>query len=162
MQQIAKIIGTNGNIALIEASRSTVCEGCTSTDCGGACKAAALFSNGKPMKTRAKNAAGAEPGDLVEVESSSLSVVLGALVVFVFPIVAAIGAYFFGSFLFSDKTASLISAGVGFVLSWVVVLLIERAVRKRGPSLEVTRIIRRADEAQEKSAGKDGQSENET
>ena len=149
MQQVAKVIESDGKYAVIEASRSSMCEGCASTDCGGSCGMAGLFSTGKKMTTRANNPLGAKPGDLVEVGSPTGTVLLHALIVFILPVALAIAAYLIGSAIFSSQNAALICSGGAFAAAIAAVLLFESAARKKDPDVTVLKIIRRAEEADE-------------
>lgn len=146
MEQLAKIIETDGKTAIVEASRSTMCDGCSSTDCGAECAMAGLFSSGKKMRTKANNAIGARPGDIVEVGSPTPTVLLHALLVFIMPIAVTLAAYFIARSVAQTENVALISGGIAFVLSIVAVLIAESAAKKRPPAVTVLRIVRPAAE----------------
>ena len=140
------MIEVNGDSATVEASRSTMCEGCSGRDCGGACNVGDLFSHGRVMRTKAENVAGAKPGDLVEVSTPTAAVMSRAFLVFILPLILALGAYFTVSALSGSQTAALIGAGVGFAVAVAVVLITERIAKGRRPDVAIVRIVRSADE----------------
>ena len=145
-EQLARVIETNGDSATVEASRSTMCDGCTSRDCGGACTVGDLFSHGRVMRTRAVNTIGAEPGDLVEISTPTPTVMGHAFLVFILPLILALGAYYLVLTLSGSGTAALISAGAGLLVSLAVVLIVEHAAKVRRPEVEIVRIVREAGE----------------
>ncbi|MBR3424352.1 MAG: SoxR reducing system RseC family protein, partial [Clostridia bacterium] len=148
---------TDGSSATVEASRSTMCEGCESRDCGGACTVGDLFSHGRTMRTRADNRAGAKAGDLVEVSTPTGTVLSRAFLVFILPLILALGAYYIVLSLSGSGTAALISAAAGLAVSVAVVLIVERTVRRRRPEVAIVRIIREAESSEaEDGEGGDG------
>ena len=156
-EQLARVIETNGSSATVEASRSTMCEGCESRDCGGACTVGDLFSHGRTMRTRADNRAGAKAGDLVEVSTPTGTVLSRAFLVFILPLILALGAYYIVLSLSGSGTAALISAAAGLAVSVAVVLIVERTVRRRRPEVAIVRIIREAESSEaEDGEGGDG------
>ncbi|MBR3639153.1 MAG: SoxR reducing system RseC family protein [Clostridia bacterium] len=156
-EQLARVIETDGSSATVEASRSTMCEGCESRDCGGACTVGDLFSHGRTMRTRADNRAGAKAGDLVEVSTPTGTVLSRAFLVFILPLILALGAYYIVLSLSGSGTAALISAAAGLAVSVAVVLIVERTVRRRRPEVAIVRIIREAESSEaEDGEGGDG------
>ena len=144
MEQLARIIETDGGTALIEAERSSMCEGCSGKECGASCAMSGLFGSGKSMRTKATNDVGALPGDLVEVESSSSTVLGHAFLIFIMPILIGGACFFAGSRIFSSELWGAVAAAGGLVLSGAILFAVERIVSKRTPSVTVTKIVRRA------------------
>jgi len=144
MEQIARIIGTDGGTAVIEAERSSMCEGCSGKECGASCAMSGIFGSGKSMRTKARNGVGALPGDLVEVESSSSTVLGHAFLLFIMPILICGACFFAGRRIFSSELWGAVAAAGGLVLSGVILFVIERVVSRRAPSVTIRRIVRRA------------------
>ena len=156
-EQFARVTETNGTSATVEASRSTMCDGCESRDCGGACAVGDLFSHGRVMRTRANNSVGAKVGDLVEVSTPTGTVLSRAFLVFILPLILALGAYYTVMSLSGSGTAALISAAAGLAVAVAVVLIVERTVRRRRPEVSIVRIVREAEENKaEDGEGGDG------
>ncbi len=109
------------------------------------------------MRTRANNAIGAEAGDLVEVSTPTGTVLSHAFLVFILPLILALGAYYLAVTLSGSRTAALVAAGAGLLVSVAVVLIVERSLRRRRPEVDIVRIVRKAEEnAEEDSEGGDG------
>ena len=151
-EQFARVIDTDGVSATVEAARSTMCEGCTGRDCGGECTVGGLFSHGKSMRTRADNLIGAKTGDLVEISTPTGTVLLHAFLVFILPLILALGSYYLVVSLSGSVTAALISAGAGLAVSLAVVLIAERAAKKRRPEVAIVRIVRDAEDERQKDS----------
>ena len=146
MEQLARIIETDGVTALIEAERSSMCEGCSGKECGASCAMSGLFGSGKSMRTRAVNGVGALPGDLVEVESSSSTVLGHAFLIFIMPILIGGLCFFAGRRIFSSELWGAVAAVGGLVLSGAILFILERIASKRMPSVTVKKIVRRGAE----------------
>ncbi len=156
-EQLAKVIETDGSSATVEASRSTMCEGCESRDCGGACSVGDLFSRGRTMRTRADNCIGAKAGDLVEISTPTGTVLSHAFLVFILPLVLSVGAYYLVRALTGSGKAAIISMGAGLIVSLAVILIAELAAKRRRPDVTIVRIVREAEENERKDGeGGDG------
>ena len=140
MTNRAKIISTDGKIAEIEVERRTMCDGCEKKSCSGGCSVSGLVSGGK-MRTRALNGIGAVPGDTVEVESSDSRILSLSLLVFIFPIVICILFYVTAERIGFGGGYAVISAAVGFVLSFVIIGIVEKSYRKRTPDITVVAVV---------------------
>jgi positive regulator of sigma E activity len=138
MEQIAKIIDVNENIATVEAVRSEACAGCHKSEEG--CAVCSIIGSDKTFRTDAVNAAGAKVGDTVKIYTPD-SVSLGyAALIFIAPIIIAICFYYAALMLFSASAEiAYICGGAGFVLSVLAVMLISKL--KKTPSVTVTEII---------------------
>ena len=132
MEQCGVVKSIKGEFAEVEVKRSTACE---------TCSAAHVCPSGrKDAVIRARNDAGAEVGDRVKLETPSGSVLWYAFVVFLFPLLLAIAAFFTASAL-TTETNALIAAGAGFVVAFAVVFFtVERMARKRGGTVAITQI----------------------
>ena len=132
MQQCGVVKSIKGEFAEVEVKRSTACETCSASH--------VCPSGRKDAVIRARNAAGAAIGDRVKLETPSGSVLWYAFIVFLFPLLLAIAAFFTASALADEKTA-LIAAGAGFAVAFAVVFFtVERAAKKRGGTVTITEI----------------------
>jgi len=134
----ATVLKTEGNIAVIEVKRATMCEGCEkSAGCGGHCDITGIVANGGKMTARAYNKIGAAAGDTVEVETESSRVLAYAALVFLLPLVVG-GIFFAAANAFSlGEGIALISAFAGFLLSFLFTALIDRKAAKKRPDIVI-------------------------
>lgn len=142
MRQKAVVLETEGNIAIIEVSRSTMCEGCEkNSGCDHHCDISGIMSTGGKMKAKAENKIGAKAGDTVEVETESKKVLVYALLVFIVPIIVCAVFYLIAYKLTENETASFISAAAGFVLTFAFVAAADRKIGKNAPDIKIVRRI---------------------
>lgn len=146
MQQRAVVLETDGKIAVIEVSRASMCEGCHKLSgdggCGGHCEITGLVAgNGKTMTARAKNSIGAKVGERVEVESDSGRVLWYAALVFILPIIVCGLFYYAGGAIFESTLGAVISAAVGFALTFAAIAAFDRMKRNKMPEIRITRVI---------------------
>ena len=143
MRQRATVMETDGDAATVLVMRSTMCEGCEkSGGCGGHCAVSGIAGDSRPMTAKAVNVIGARVGDVVEVESDGGVVLGAAALVFLLPIAVCFLFFFIGSRLFGTEAAGIVSAAVGFVLTFVGIGIADRRLAKRTPRI---RIVARAD-----------------
>lgn len=148
MIERAVVVETEGKIAIIEVSRSSMCEGCHKMSgdggCAGHCEISGLVAgNGKTLRTRALNTVGAAVGDKVQVETDSGRVIGYAALVFILPIVVCALFYYLGNLLFQGMTGAVLSAVLGFALSFVGIAIFDRIKRKKLPDIRIADIIER-------------------
>ncbi len=143
MKQKAKVLELKGNNAVVSVQRSSMCEGCEKQGgCGGSCAAGELLGASKTMTVLASNDIGAKEGDTVEVESESKTVLGYAALVFLFPIVMCALFYFAADAFGAGDAASILWGLVGFAISFLVVLVIDRIKKKKAkPDIQITRIV---------------------
>ena len=145
MLERAVVIETEGNIAVIEVKRSSMCEGChkfSGSDCAGHCEISGLVAgNGKTVRTKALNQIGAVAGDRVRIETDSKKVVGYAALVFILPIIICAVFYYIGSLIFSAISGAVLSAFVGFFLAFVGIAVYDRIKRTKLPEIVITDII---------------------
>ena len=148
MLQKAKVISTNGSLATIAVSRSTMCEGCEKNkNCGGHCEITGLIANdeSRTVRTAAQNPIGAVPGDVVEVESSSGRVLGYAALVFILPILVCAFGFALGRRIFTTDGAGYLCALAGFALTFVLIAVYDRAVGKKTPQITIVRRLEAAE-----------------
>lgn len=140
-----EVLSVNGDIIKVKTHRSSMCDGCHKSSCGESCAASGLMGGGKSVTVDALNAANAEVGDTVELESRDSVILFLALVVFIFPLVMCAAMYALGAYVLSLGNYSFALAFVGFLLSYVVIGALERKHRKSRPDVTAVRIVKRAD-----------------
>ena len=113
MIQKGKIISLDGEYAVVEVMRTSACVGCSKQEGCIACK--------KKITSRAYNGAGAKPGDRVTLETRSDTVLLYALLVFVLPLVLAIGGYMLSSLFISRQSVQILVSTCIFLLTYVII-----------------------------------------
>ncbi|MBQ4562408.1 MAG: SoxR reducing system RseC family protein [Clostridia bacterium] len=132
MIQKGKVISLDGEYAVVEVMRTSGCVGCSKQEGCIACK--------KKISTLAYNRVGAAVGDNVTLESESKTVLFYALVVFVLPLVLAIGGYIASSLLFSAQFVQILVSACIFVLTYVIIyFILDRRVETK-KSVRITRI----------------------
>ncbi len=137
MEQCGTVKSVKKGFAEVEVKRSTACE---------TCSAAHVCPSGrKDAVVRARNDAGASVGDRVKLETPSGNVLKYAFIVFVFPLLLAMAAFFAVS-SFADEKYALIAAGAGFAAAFAVVFFTaERSAKKRGGVVVITEIEKKED-----------------
>ena len=142
MQRKAEVISVDGNYAIVKCDRSSMCDGCHNSTCGGTCAAGMIVGNSKTMTAKAKNNAKASIGDIVEIETADSKVLRYALLVFILPIIVCAVMYGIGVSYFQNERASLALAAIGFVLTFFVVGLVEKSHSKSEPDIVITKVIK--------------------
>lgn len=146
MRQRAVVIKTEGKLAEIEVSRSTMCDGCQKNGgCAHHCELSGIVANSGKMRTTAQNTIGAKPGDTVKVETESTKVLGYAALVFVMPILVCAVFYFLADAVFSSETYALIAAAAGFVLSFLGISFFDRSKKESGLDIQIVEIVKRAE-----------------
>ena len=125
MTQTATVRKIIGDKAQIEVKRISACaHNCA--ECGGGCSE--LTKTG-PVVALANNSVGARPGDKVLVESSTKQVLGFAAVVYLLPLVLFFTGYFLSAALGAVEGLAIGLGALCFVVSLVVVVLVDRKVR---------------------------------
>ena len=147
MRQKATVKSTAGRYAMVEVSRSTMCDGCVKQDCQShTCAAGAMFGSAKTMTVRVKNPLGAAVGDTVWVESSDRTVLGYAALVFLMPIAVCAVLYAAADALFTQDWISYLAAAVGFAGAFAGLGILERKKRREEPDIVITDIVAGTDE----------------
>ncbi len=142
MKQKALVREVSGNCATIEVTRSAMCDGCVKRDCEShTCAAGALLGSAKTMTARAKNPVGATVGDTVWVESADKTVLGYAALVFLMPVVVCLCAWGIAERLGAPLWGSAVAAGGGFVLSFIVIALVEKRKKMGEPDIVITGVL---------------------
>lgn len=150
MRQKATVIETlDGGTARVRVLRSSMCEGCANRSDGKSCACSALLGGTREMIAEAQNDLSARPGDDVEIETETSAVLGYAAVVFLLPVVGALVFYWLGSVLFAAPEAAWIAALIGFVLSFLPAVFLDRINRKKTPRIRIVSVCRHDNEEME-------------
>lgn len=134
-----RVISVCGEYAVVETQRKSACEGCHKKTDGG-CTACSLMGKNSVISTKAKNIAGAKIGDTVEIESKTSTMMFYAFLIFILPIIIALAAYFISKKLTTEGVSLIISL-IGFVISYIGVIIYSDYVKKHRCDTAVTKII---------------------
>ncbi|HEC82937.1 MAG TPA: hypothetical protein ENI46_00445 [Firmicutes bacterium] len=129
MRSLGLVVGTKDGIARIALGPHVECSKC------GACLAAL---DNKARTIEAVNEAGAKIGQRVEIEIKPSQAVATAFLIFVLPLVAAIGAGYLGlgvgeAFGVMPDYVAIIFGIAGFVGSMLILRFVDRRYAKRMP-----------------------------
>lgn len=109
IRESGHVLRTDGPVAVIEIHRASACVGCAAS---GVCHT--LGGASDQHELRARNAAGAEPGDLVDVEIPASEALRAAALVYLLPtvlvIVVAVASHTLATRMGVGEPADLISA----------------------------------------------------
>ena len=148
MKQKAVVLSTEGKYALVEVSRSAMCDGCVKQDCAGhTCAAGAIFGSAKSMTVRVRNPLHAQVGDTVSVESADKTVLGYAALVFLMPIAVCAVLYGAAQALTEIQWIPYAAAAVGFVGAFALLGGIEQKKKKAEPDIVITEIAEPAKKA---------------
>ncbi len=113
MVQKGKVISLQGEYAVVEVMRTSACVGCSKQEGCIACK--------KKIISKAYNGIGAKEGDSVTLETRSDTVLWYAILVFVLPLVLAIGSYMAVSLLIPRQSVQILVSTCIFLLTYVII-----------------------------------------
>ena len=124
-----------GNYATVSVKRQSACDSCHANGYCVECK--------KSMDAVALNEVGAQTGDTVELESPTGTVLGYAALVFLMPVVMAIGSFVVFSLWFS-QTASLLASLGFFILAFVFIYFYfnKRSVKEKN-IVKIIKIIKK-------------------
>lgn len=134
MEQIGIVERIEGKQAVVTVARASACgENCA--HCKGGCT---------PTKVQAwvENGAGAKPGDLVKLETSTAQVVRASLILYFVPCLFAIFGAVAASNLFHSTAVAAVCAGTAFFACFAVIKLFDKKI---APVSNITKIIKRVD-----------------
>ena len=136
----ARVIQTEGRIAIVETKRLSACDGCHKAEEGG-CSVCSLMGGDRKIATKALNSLGAEVGDVVTIESKTTRMLLYGLLVFILPIIIALLAWGISSQITSNIAIQTVSAFCGFALALAGVALYSKKVLACRCDVEITEIL---------------------
>lgn len=135
------------NIAVVETSRSSACDGCSKKDCGESCGMSNMFAvsrrggSSKIMTASADNEIGAKIGDTVEIETDSKTVLSYAAIVFLFPIAMGLILYFLGTLISQSDIVPYIMSLAGFIAAFAVIYFTAERRSKNKTDIRIVNII---------------------
>lgn len=125
MEQIGKVVSTNGNIAKLEIRRASACgEKCGS--CSGGCSSTGTY-------IEAENIVNAKPGQFVKVEAENRVVMKAAFLAYIFPLFMLITGIILGPYIYrvldlniSPEIFNLLVGIFFMAISYVIVKRIDK------------------------------------
>ncbi len=146
MRQRAVVIDVKDDYAIVESSRRTMCDGCMKNGgCGGHCEITGLVADKGIMRAEAENKLGAKVGDTVELESDNKTILSYAALVFMLPIVVCVFFYLTAYRISNNELTGVICASVGFVLTFIGIIIFDRKRKNKHSDIRVAEIIKKAD-----------------
>lgn len=135
MTQNGTVKEIKGEYAVVSVKRQSACDSCHAKGYCIECK--------KTMDALALNEAGAQTGDTVELESPTGTVLGYAALVFLLPVVIAIGSFLVFSLYFS-QTVSLLASLCFFVLTFVFIYFYFNSKKvKEKNTVKIVKIIKK-------------------
>ena len=132
------------NIAVVSVARHAACDGCHKNAEGKGCSVCTLLGGNREARARALNTAGAAIGDTVEVESRTGRMLLYAALVFLLPVVMALGGYFLGAALLEGAYGAPATAAAAFLLTFAAIWLFSRLVISKRIDVEIVALVKPA------------------
>jgi|GEM_PF-1357196 Positive regulator of sigma E activity len=146
MNQTGKVTAVNGGHIDVVISRKTACDSCSSCEMKGGCHSSfMLLENSNEIKISAKNLAGAELGDIVEISSSSGKILSMTALVFVLPVIIAIATYFIGQQFLTDFYSYLATFFV-LLVSFLVFSFVLNRTSAKSMQIDAVKIIEKGPE----------------
>jgi len=139
MRENGKVVSTKNDRAEVEVAARGECEHCTAH---GICN----WTGTSLRKVLAVNKAGAAAGDVVELEVVAGTGAKSNLLVFGIPVLLMLAGVLVGGLVLRKDAWSGILAGVGLVLGFGIVKIIDVSVNRSGRSLPV--IVRLAEKSE--------------
>ena len=134
MEEIGVIENVEGRSARVRLPGGGGCSHCSSR---GACS----IGSGGERILEAENSAGALPGDTVRVFVSPRSIMLGAFLIYIFPVLSMILAYLLAYRVTGSKTWGTSLSLVALVISFFAIKPLERFTSPAGHGPKVVEVI---------------------
>lgn len=116
------VLGLEGDLALVQTERRTTCGGCTASGTCGTSLLDRLLGR-RPVILRARNRAGAGPGDHVSVGVEESALVRAAVVAYLVPVLSLIAGALLGQALARGwGTSSDVPALLGGIVAFALAL----------------------------------------
>lgn len=148
MKQIATVTKVSEKYAVVEVTRSAMCDGCSQKNCSKhTCSAGAIFGANKKISAKAQNPLHAVPGDRVLVETKEKTLLWDAALVFLVPLVFCGILYWITGVIFNNTAASYCAAAVGFILAFFLLGYIEHIRKDKVPDIVIVEILPQTEKA---------------
>ena len=145
MRTEAVVIAVENNTATVKLNRKSACDGCHKSVEGKGCSVCSLMGADREFTSVAQNNVGAAVGDRVEVETASGRVLLYAALVFLLPILVALICFGIASAFVEPLQWRLLSALLGFLLSFLGVWIYSERVRRGKHDIVIVAIVEKND-----------------
>ena len=132
MREVGVVEAVNGTNAVVSVKRSTAC--------GDSCATCSAQCNLKGNKITVANKIGAMPGDLVEIEMKTSTVLKSAFMVYILPLLMFFLGYFLTEYKTNSETEALIFSLAAFAVTFVFLLIWDK-LNKEKFSTTITEII---------------------
>ncbi len=142
MKTKARVTDITDGVAIVEVIRSSACEGCHKNADGKGCSVCSLLGGERSFTARAENPLGASVGDTVAVETDTRRVMWYAVTVFLIPLLLAALGWGIGVLCSLPPAGCFLTAGIGFLLSFVCLFFYSKAVGKRRCDVVITEIYK--------------------
>jgi positive regulator of sigma E activity len=150
MKTKAKVVSLMGEIAEVESARTSACEGCHKAQEENGCSVCSLMGANRMIRAKAKNTVGAQLGDDVWIESNTSRMLWYAALVFLLPILLTLIGFGIAALFTASLGLRVAGGAVGFVISFVAVIIYSKAVEKTRCDIEITGVIASASDPDEK------------
>lgn len=142
MQTKATVIAIDGHFAMVEAERSSACEGCHKAEEGG-CSVCSLMGGDRKLATRAKNSLGAKVGDAVLIESNDGRMLWYAVLVFILPILITLLTWGIVSLLTNELSWQVAGGAFGFMVSFLGIYIYSKKIAGSRCDVEIVEILKK-------------------
>ncbi len=137
----AKVVSVDGQYATVLCNRKSACDGCHKNADGSSCSVCSLIVDNRLMQSRAYNACGACPEDIVEIETASSRVLGYAAVVFLLPIVMAIFGYWILGIWTQQQWSRLLFSAIMLVFTFAGIRIYSEVILKKRTDVTVVAVI---------------------
>ena len=133
MKEEGRVMEVEGKIAKVGIERKALCDSCR------ACN----MSSDNVMIAEAENVVGAKAGERVEVEIDAPHYLKISFMLYIFPLIGLIFGYIIGEKITDSESAGICFGIGGLFLTFGLVYLYEKTLRKRGKlKSKISRVIR--------------------
>lgn len=123
MREVGVVESTNGNLAVVSVKRYTAC--------GGSCANCSAKCNLKANQITVGNKIGAMPGDVVEIEMKTSTVLKSAFKVYILPLLLFFLGYFLVEYKTRSQLFSLIGGLIVFGVTFIFLLIWDRLNKEK-------------------------------
>lgn len=123
MREVGVVESTNGNLAVVSVKRNTAC--------GGSCASCSAKCHLKANQITVGNKIGAMPGDVVEIEMKTSTVLKSAFKVYILPLLLFFLGYFFVEYKTKSQLFSLIGGLIAFSITFIFLLIWDRLNKEK-------------------------------
>lgn len=141
MRTKATVVEIHDTVAIVEARRTSACEGCHKATEGNGCSVCSLMGSEQSFRSKARNTAGARVGDEVWIESQTSRMLWYSVLVFLCPILVMLCAWGVVSLFTGNEILPVLGGALGFVGTYLGIMVYSRMIGKERCDVEITEII---------------------